>query len=120
MARPDHVEEFREHLRDRFGKIPDVAEELIRVVPLRMAAKRLGIERLVLKGGDMRAFFVGDDNRAYYASNAFGRLLAYMQQNVRRTQLKEANGKRSMIVAGVAGVSEALRVLTEIESSEPL
>ena len=120
MERPEQVEEFREHLRDRFGKIPDVAEELIRVVPLRMAAKRLGIERLVLKGGDMRAFFVGDDNRAYYASNAFGRLLAYMQQNVRRTQLKEANGKRSMIVAGVAGVSEALRVLTEIESSEPL
>ena len=120
MERPEQVEEFREHLRDRFGKIPDVADELIRVVPLRMAAKRLGIERLVLKGGDMRAFFVGDDNRAYYASNAFGRLLAYMQQNVRRTQLKEANGKRSMIVAGVAGVSEALRVLTEIESSEPL
>ena len=120
MERPEQVEEFREHLRDRFGKIPTVTEELIRVVPLRMAAKRLGIERIVLKGGEMRAFFVGDENLAYYGSNAFGRVLAYMQENVKRCQLKEANGKRSMIVEQVATVTDALDILNRMEKENPI
>lgn len=119
MERPEQIEEFRSHLRDRFGAIPQVSEELIRVVPLRMAARRLGIERISLKGGVMRAFFVGDDNKAYYQSKAFGKVLSYMQQNYRRCQLKEASGKRSMIVSNTPTVTDALDVLTQIESQTP-
>ena len=37
------VEEFRTQLRDRFGAIPATSEELIKVLPLRIYAKRLGI-----------------------------------------------------------------------------
>lgn len=51
MEHSTQLDEFRAELRDRFGEIPSTTEELIRVVPLRMAARRLGIERLVLKGG---------------------------------------------------------------------
>jgi len=119
MERPEQVEEFREQLRDRFGAIPDTTEQLIRIVPLRMAAKRLGIERLVLRGGELRAFFVNDDNRAYYQSNAFGRVLAYVQSDFRRCRFKEANGKRSVIVAGTATVTDALEVLTSMEAGKP-
>ena len=37
------VEAFRTQLKDRFGAIPATSEELIKVVPLRIYAKRLGI-----------------------------------------------------------------------------
>lgn len=120
MERPEQIEEFRAHLRDRFGPLPKVTEELIKVVPMRMAARRLGIERIVLKGGVMRLFFVGDDNKAYYQSPAFGRVLAYLQKNFRLCRLKEANGRRSMIVAEVDTVSKALEVLTGIEAEKAL
>lgn len=120
MESPAKLDEFRAELRDRFGAIPESTEELIRVVPLRAAARRLGIERLGLKGGKMRVYFVGDDNRAYYNSPAFGKVLAYLQRNPRLCTLKEVNGRRLMVLDGVKTVSDALAIANEIISLNPL
>ena len=117
METPEQIEMFRTHLRDRFGAIPQISEELIKVVPLRMAARRLGIERLALKGGKMRVYFVGDDNKAYYQSQAFGKVLGYLQQNPMRCQIREIKGKRSILIDKVDTVSEALAILTQMESN---
>ncbi|MBD5236102.1 MAG: transcription-repair coupling factor [Bacteroidales bacterium] len=120
MERAEETEEYRRQLKDRFGAIPAVTEELIKVVPLRLAAKRLGIERLVLKEGKMRAYFVGDDNKAYYQSKAFGRVLGWMQRNMLRSNLKEVNGRRLIIVDKVKSVTEALEVLEGMEATESI
>ena len=111
MESEEAVEGFRQRLQDRFGAIPATAEELIRVVPLRMAARRLGIERVALKGGKMRIFFVGDDNKAYYQSQAFGRVLGYLQRNPQRCAIRDVGGKRSFVISDVATVKEGLEVL---------
>ena len=52
------VEDFRRRMQDRFGAIPEEGEELIRVVALRHLGRRFGSERIVLKDGRMRLFFV--------------------------------------------------------------
>ena len=114
------TERFAEHLRDRFGEIPETASELIKVVPLRLTARRLGIERLTMKGGRLYLYFVGDDNKAYYQSPAFGRVLAYMQKNFTKCNLREVKGKRSMVIADVAKVSDALAILTAMQSETPI
>ena len=116
MERAGQTDTFRANLRDRFGEIPEVTEELIRIVPLRMAARRLGIERLLLKGGRMYLYFVGDDNKAYYRSKAFGRILTYLQANPRRCQIRENNGKRSFLIESVPTVREGLDILASIET----
>ena len=120
MENAEQIEEFRAQLKDRFGAIPHTTEELIKVVPLRMAAKRLGIERLTLKGGKMYVYFVGEENAAYYASTAFGRLLAWLQLDPKRTKLRDINGKRSFLIADVPTVSEALSILETIRTLQPL
>ena len=120
MERPEQIEQFRNHLRDRFGPIPRISEELIKVVPLRQAARRLGIERLALKGGKLRAYFVGDDNKAYYQSPAFGRVLTYLQRDPLRCDIREVNGVRRMLISGVDTVTEALEILTLMEQSDPV
>lgn len=124
MERPEQIEQFRDNLIDRFGRIPEVSEELIKIVPLRMASKRLGIERVVLKNGKMRLYFVSDDNRAYYNSPAFGRVLAYIQANPARCEFKDIkNGgivTHAVIINQVKSVTEALSILTAIEASTPL
>ena len=117
MEKPEQIESFRAHLRDRFGVIPNISEELIKVVPMRMAARRLGIERLALKGGKMRVYFVGDDNKAYYQSQAFGRVLWYVQHFPMRCEIRDVKGKRSILISGISTVSDALRVLTEMENA---
>lgn len=118
MESTQQIEEFRNHLRDRFGAIPEISEELIKVVPLRMAARRLGIERLALKGGKMRLYFVGDDNKAYYQSPAFGKVLSYLQKDPMRCEIRDVNGRRSILISRVATVTEALSILTEMESAK--
>ena len=114
MENEEQTETFREMLRDRFGAIPATTEELIRIVPLRRAAMRLGIERVNLKGGKMYLYFVGDDNKAYYQSQAFGKVLSYLQLNFRRANLREKNGKRSIVIDRVPTVEAALEILRTI------
>ena len=120
METPAQIEEFRNHLRDRFGTIPVISEELIKVVPLRMSARRLGIERLALKGGKLRVYFVGDDNKAYYQSPAFGKVLSYLQSNPLRCELRDVKGKRSILIDKVTTVTEALSILSSMENSLPV
>ena len=114
MKDDQQIEGYRKRLVDRFGAIPAVAEELIRVVPLRRYGKQLGCEKIMLKQGRMFLYFVSNPDSPYYQSDAFGRLLDYVGRNVRRCSLKEQNGRRSMVVSDVPTVEEAVRILGAI------
>ena len=120
METDDQVEAFEERMQDRFGKIPEMASELIRIVPLRRTARRLGIEKLVIRQTRMHLFMVGEENVAYYQSPAFGRLLNYLQQNPKRCNLSQKNGRRSIIISNITSVSSALTVLRTISHLESL
>ena len=110
------VEAFKERLIDRFGKIPPEGEELIHIVPLRRLAKRLGVEKAVLKGGKMILYFVSNPDSPYYQSAAFGKIIDYMAKYPRVCNLREQNGRRSMIVKDITDVDSAVRILQEIVS----
>ena len=107
---------FTERLKDRFGRIPKEGKELIRIVRLRRMAKALGVEKLILKRGQMHIVLVGKDDSPYYQSAAFGKLLTYIQQQPQRCMLKEQGGKRSIIVKDVPTVEEACSVLLAIDN----
>ena len=108
------VEDFRTRLIDRFGPIPSETEELLRIVPLRRLAARLGAEKVFLKGGRMSLFFVSNPDSPYYQSQAFGKVIAYMMKYPRRCDLREQNTRRSMLVKDVKNVETAVSVLQEI------
>jgi transcription-repair coupling factor (superfamily II helicase) len=108
------LEAYRRRLVDRFGTIPTVAEELIRVVPLRRYGKALGCEKILLKQGRMFLYFVSVPDSPFYQSEAFGRIINYATSNIRRCNLREQNGKRSMVIADVPTVEEAVCLLQAI------
>ena len=108
------VDAFRARLEDRFGPVPPETEELLRIVPLRRLAARLGAEKVFLKGGRMTLFFVSNPDSPYYQSQAFGKVIAYMMKYTRRCDLREQNGKRSMLVKDVPTVEEAVATLQEM------
>ena len=114
IERADQLEAFEERLRDRFGRIPDSAAELLRVPRLRSIARKLGIEKLVLKQGQMFTYFVSDDNKAYYHSDMFGRMLTYLQVNSKRVAIRQRNERRSFVFSDVPSVTTALDILTTI------
>ena len=108
------LEAYRQRLVDRFGPVPPCGEELIRVVPLRRLGKQLGCEKIMLKQGRMFLYFVSQPDSPYYQSDVFGRVITYATTNLRRCNLREQNGKRSMVVADVPTVAEAVAVLTAV------
>ena len=108
------VDAFRTRLEDRFGALPAETQELLRIVPLRRLAARLGIERVYLKGGRMTLFFVSNAESPYFQSQVFGKLIDYMMKYTRRCDLRDQNGKRSMVVKDVPNVETAVSVLQEI------
>ena len=108
------LEAYRQRLVDRFGKLPRQAEELLHVVGLRRLGKQLGCEKIMLKQGRMFLYFVSNMNSPYYQSDTFGRIIDYATANVRRCNLREQNGKRSMVISDVPTVGEAVAVLKKI------
>ena len=110
--------DFKSRLEDRFGKVPPEGQELLRIVPLRRLAKRLGAEKIFLKAGRMTLFFVSNPDSPYYQSAAFGKVIGYMGRNPRYCNLREQNGKRSMVVKNVDSVEMAVGILQEIVSME--
>lgn len=105
---------FRGRLTDRFGPIPAVGEDLIRVVSLRRLGKHLGMEKIVLKAERMNLYFVHNPESAFYRSLAFDRCIRYMTSHPRRCNLEEAKGNRRMTVQNVKSVNEALQILQDI------
>ena len=114
LKNDDELARYRQRLIDRFGEIPKVANELMNVVPLRRKAKQLGCERLMLKMGRMTMFFVSNPNSPYYQSKAFDSILNYIASNPRRCNIRENNGKRSLVVNDVKTVEDAIVVFEEI------
>ena len=107
----EEVEAYRKRLIDRFGPLPPQAEELLQVVSLRRYGKVLGCEKIMLKQGRMYLYFVSNARSPFYQSEAFGRVITYATTNVRRCSLREQHGKRSMVIAEVPTVGEAVKVL---------
>ena len=110
------LQAFKSRLIDRFGTIPAETAELLRIPRLRRLARKLGIEKVVLKQEKMYIYFVDDSNKAYYQSPMFGRILHYLQDNPRRCQIREKNGRRSFAISDVKKVEDAVAILDTIHS----
>ncbi len=111
IERQDDLDAFAARLVDRFGPIPAVARELLLVPRLRRDARRLGIEKVVLKNGKMYTYFVDASNVAYYQSAMFGRMLSYLNLNSRRVHIRENAGRRSFVIDAVPTVHDAVSAL---------
>ncbi|MDR3251871.1 MAG: transcription-repair coupling factor, partial [Tannerella sp.] len=108
---------FVARLKDRFGTIPREGEELIRVMNLRQLGKRLGFEKIILKRGVMNLNMIKDRESPYYQSDAFGKVIAYIQKYPKTCALKEQAGKRSLVISNVPDVRTACDSLNRMLES---
>ena len=116
MEQDHQIEAFCTRLKDRFGPLPKEAEDLCNLVRLRRLGKQLGAERLVLKNGQMRLYFVQSEQSPYYQGHAFGQIVAYFTVNAANCQLSERNGHKFLNIARVGNVPTALATLENILS----
>ncbi len=114
LEKEEDVEMFRHRMKDRFGDIPPEGEELIRVVALRRMGKLFACERIVLKNGKMRMYFVSSADSPFYQSGVFGQIITFVTSFPHISRLEEKNGKRSMLVSEVPTVESAMTVFDRI------
>ena len=86
----------------------------MQVVPLRGLGKSLGCEKMVLKQNRLALFFVSNPDSPFYRSEAFDRILDFVGSNPRRCNFREANGKRSIVIADVPTVTQAVSILSQM------
>lgn len=120
METETEILNFTGRIEDRFGKIPQQGKELIRIVRLRRIAKSLGLEKIVLKNGQMTLFLISDPESPYYSSSIFDNLLNYVQLHPRQCRLRENGKKRSVMISNVETVENGVAILEDMLKTAPL
>ncbi|MDL5048577.1 helicase-related protein [Oscillatoria amoena NRMC-F 0135] len=108
---------FVKELQDRFGEFPSSVEALINTVRLRWLAEQMGFEKLSLKKGVLKGYFV-TNNEAYFTSEPFEKILRYIQQHSRLCRLREQHGKATVTIENIQSVESAIDMLHHIMGLE--
>jgi transcription-repair coupling factor (superfamily II helicase) len=109
----EHLEVFSRELRDRFGEIPGSVQELINSVRLRWLGERAGFEKLVLKAGNLKGYFV-TNNEAYFSSDVFGKILQFIKDHSHNCKLRDQAGKPMVILHNIQSVDVAIDRLHQL------
>ena len=108
----DLLKRFTANLADRFGSpIPTPVLELIDIVRLRMMAARLGLERIVLKNGVMRASFISDSKHPFFQSGQFDDMIQKIAARRVAVELVQTEKNLYFKVKDIHSVQAALKVL---------
>ena len=89
----EELQQYEQRLIDRFGELPIQAVDLLDSVRLKWFAKKLGIEKVVLKQKRMIGYFISNQQSEFYQTKAFTRVLTYVQQNATTSVIKEKQTK---------------------------
>ena len=114
----EELQVFETEIIDRFGEIPTQVEDLLDSVRIKWLAKELGLEKIILKQKRMLGYFVTDQQSEFYQTEAFSKMLKYLQQNGKSCVMKEKetkNGLRLLITfIRIDSVKTALSILQKI------
>lgn len=109
---------YGEHLRDRFGPVPEQVTELMHTIRLRWKAKQLGFEKIVLKNKMLKGYFVSNQDATFYKSRTFSSIISYVQEHPRACKLKEEKGKLSLTLLNADSIRQADLQLSRIIDRE--
>ena len=120
----EQLVDYKKRLIDRFGPLPEPAEELLSVVRLRWICCRLGIEKILLKGERMTMYLVQHKD-AYWQSEQFGNMIQYAVTRPERCMLHEEKdkkgiptGRRYVTITNVKTIAGAITLLSKIENND--
>jgi len=105
---------FGHLLMDRFGPLPHAILELFDALRIQWLARRIGFQRIILKHGTMRCFFIHNPESPYFESFTFGRILEFIQSNDNDCRIKQTEKNLSIQFQNVDDMKSALDRLKQI------
>ncbi len=113
----EELDAFAKRLRDRFGPLPAETETLFDALRLRWTCKQLGLERIILKQGKLRGYFVEDPQSPFYETEHFGRIMRYIAAGEGQTKgmsLKKTQRHLILVRDGVRTLPGVLKLLGSV------
>ena len=115
----EELTKFETEIIDRFGELPTQVSDLLDSVRLKWIATKMGIEKLIMKKGKMIGYFIQDQQSGFYQSDAFTKVLQFVQLNSSRCKMKEKqtrNGLRLLLTfENIKSTKQALAALSDIK-----
>ena len=109
---------FESEIIDRFGEFPTQVVDLLDSVRIKWLAKELGLEKVILKNKRMIGYFVSNQQSDFYQTEAFSRMLKYVQKNPKSCVMKEKTTKKGLRLLitfiKIDSVSTALKILEKV------
>lgn len=109
------LEKFRNQLADRFGKVPNQVLELFNAVRLKWIATQLGMERIILKNKQLKCYFIENQNATFYSSQAFSKILLYVQHFKGGIYLRETEKHLVLTIENISSIKVAMEKLKHIQ-----
>ena len=124
LPNEDALLEYQKRLIDRFGPLPDEAEQLLDVVRLRWLCCKMGIEKVILKQERLSLYFTTKSEK-YWQSDTFGKIIEYIYSRAQRCRMVEdkdrqgkPTGKRYAVVQQVKTIGGVLTLLNKINETK--
>ncbi|MFT4854891.1 MAG: transcription-repair coupling factor (superfamily II helicase) [Algoriphagus sp.] len=111
------LSKFSANLLDRFGPLPTEVEDLLETVRLRWKAEKLGVEKLTLKGNQMKCYLLPSSRDDFYSSGVFQKIMRFAQLNSKNCKIKEYKNRLILTLSGVSSISKAQVKLNEMVNS---
>jgi transcription-repair coupling factor (superfamily II helicase) len=110
------VEAFAKRLEDRFGKLPKQVNALFEALRLQWMCKKIGFERLILKGGKLRCYFTANPQSSFYETAHFKKIMALVQQKGRimGISLKQTNKELILVQDDIRTIKQAKATLEQV------
>lgn len=115
MTGDKEIDRVKSQLEDRFGKMPEEADNLFYVVKIRNLGGRLGFEKIIIKNGMMIMFFIANQMSPYYKSRVFIGILQNINASDRLFNLKQSEGKLKIVCRGIDSLPKALQTLNKLK-----
>jgi transcription-repair coupling factor (superfamily II helicase) len=109
------LKHYEEEMHDRFGPVPPQIFELFDAMRLKWLATRLGMEQIILKGRELKCYFIQNKESTFYSSAAFSKILEYVQNNKRGIYLRETEKYLVLHFEGIKSMQEAQYKLTGLK-----
>ncbi|MEM5566597.1 transcription-repair coupling factor [Psychroserpens sp. AS72] len=114
----EELQKFESEIIDRFGELPIQVVDLLNSVRIKWMAKKVGLEKIIMKKGRFVGYFINDQQSAFYQSANFTKVLQFVQTHPRECKMKEKqtrNGLRLLLTfEQIKSVKQALSKLESI------
>ncbi len=114
LKEEETLKQFEQDLHDRFGPVPEQIFELFDAMRLKWIATKLGMEQIILKGRELKCYFIQNKESSFYASSTFSKILEYVQQHKQGIYLRETEKYLVLHYERVRSMKEAQNRLREL------